>query len=272
VLVVSSGGKEAAVDEQKAAVPRGYVDGRVVDADGQPVAGATVTVTGVPVAVGSDGTFQVRVKREVVTASAPGYVSVRRPVTQGSRVELPLWKLGATKPYGFMPFKPGPGLGGHCLPVDPFYLAWKAREYDTPTEFIELAGEVNNKMPWFCVERIARALNDESKPLRGSKIAILGVAYKAGVGDVRESPALKIIGLLRERGAVIAYHDAHVPELPALELASQPLEEALADSDCAVVLTYHPEVDLEQVVHSTPLVVDFRGVTRGIEAGKLARL
>ena len=148
------------------------------------------------------------------------------------RMDIDVWEVvdaAATKPYGFMPFKPGPGLGGHCLPVDPFYLAWKAREFDTPTEFIELAGEVNQKMPYFCVERIARALNDESKPLRGSKIAILGVAYKAGVGDVRESPALKIIGLLRERGAVIAYHDAHVPELTALDLVSQPLEDALAE-------------------------------------------
>src|ERR687893_602617 len=118
------------------------------------------------------------------------------------RMGIDIWEVvdaAATKPYGFMRFDPGPGMGGHCLPVDPFYLAWKAREFDVPTEFVELAGEVNQTMPYFCVEKIARALNDHSKPVRGSRIAIVGVAYKPGVGDTRESPALKIMRLLRER-------------------------------------------------------------------------
>jgi UDP-N-acetyl-D-glucosamine dehydrogenase len=185
------------------------------------------------------------------------------------RMGLDVWEVvdaAATKPYGFMPFKPGPGLGGHCLPVDPFYLAWRAREFDVATEFIELAGEVNQKMPWFCIERISRALNDESKPLRGSRIAILGVAYKAGVGDVRESPALKIVRLLQERGAAVVYHDDHVPVLPDLDLRSVPLDDALAGADCAVILTAHPGVDLERVVADGRLVVDFRGATRHLPA------
>ena len=129
------------------------------------------------------------------------------------RMNIDVWEVvdaAATKPFGFMRFDPGPGMGGHCLPVDPFYLSWKAREYDLPVEFVELAGEVNQKMPYFCVERIARALNEHSKAVRGSKIAILGVSYKPGVGDLRESPALKIIRLLAHAGGQIAYHDPHV--------------------------------------------------------------
>ncbi|MEA2398037.1 MAG: UDP-N-acetyl-D-glucosamine dehydrogenase, partial [Thermoleophilaceae bacterium] len=163
-------------------------------------------------------------------------------------------------------------LGGHCLPVDPFYLAWKAREYDTPTEFIELAGEVNQKMPYFCVEKVARALNDHSKPVRGSRIAIVGVAYKAGVGDLRESPALKIMKLLREEGGEVVYSDEYVPELPDFGLASEDLDTALADCDAAVIVTAHPGLDVRRVVEVAPLVVDFRGVTRGVEAPNLVRL
>ena len=120
------------------------------------------------------------------------------------RMGIDIWEVveaAATKPYGFMPFQPGPGMGGHCLPVDPFYLTWKAREYDLSTEFIELAGKVNQQMPYFCLEKAERALNDARKPVKGSRILIVGVSYKAGVGDMRESPALKIIRLLRERGA-----------------------------------------------------------------------
>ncbi|MEJ7716280.1 MAG: nucleotide sugar dehydrogenase [Thermoleophilaceae bacterium] len=135
------------------------------------------------------------------------------------RMGIDVWEVveaAATKPYGFMPFSPGPGMGGHCLPVDPFYLAWKAREYGQPTEFVELAGEVNQRMPEFCVELIAQALNDHSKAVRGSRVAILGVSYKPGVGDLRESPALKIMRMLDERGAELAYHDDFVPELAVL--------------------------------------------------------
>ena len=191
------------------------------------------------------------------------------------RMQIDVWEVveaAATKPYGFMKFAPGPGMGGHCLPVDPFYLAWKAREFDTPTEFIELAGEVNQNMPYFCVEKITRALNEHSKPVRGSKIAILGVSYKAGVGDLRESPALKIMRLLRERGAELAYNDDFVPALPDFDLSHAPIEEALANCDAAVIVTAHPGLDVQQIVDSSPLVVDFRGVTRGISAQNLVRL
>ncbi|HEV2075399.1 MAG TPA: nucleotide sugar dehydrogenase [Thermoleophilaceae bacterium] len=191
------------------------------------------------------------------------------------RMGIDVWEVveaAATKPYGYMRFDPGPGMGGHCLPVDPFYLAWRAREYDTPTEFIELAGDVNQRMPYFCVEKLTRALNHHSKPVRGSRVAIVGVSYKPGVGDLRESPALKIMRLLAEQGAELAYHDDHVPELPELSLSSEPLENALAASDAAAIVTAHPGLDVRQVVEGAPLVVDFRGVTRGIDARNLVRL
>jgi UDP-N-acetyl-D-glucosamine dehydrogenase len=184
---------------------------------------------------------------------------------------IDVWEVveaAASKPYGFMSFKPGPGMGGHCLPVDPFYLAWRAREFDMQTEFIELAGEVNQRMPYFCVEKIARALNDHAKPVRGSRVAIVGVSYKPGVGDLRESPALRIIRLLREQGAEVAYHDDYVPELPELGLSSEWPQE----TDCTVIVTAHPELDVERIVRESQLVVDFRGVTRGIEAPNLVRL
>ena len=191
------------------------------------------------------------------------------------RMGIDVWEVveaAATKPYGYMRFDPGPGMGGHCLPVDPFYLAWKAREYDTPTEFVELAGEVNQAMPYFCAEKVARALNDHSKPVRGSRVVIVGVAYKPGVSDLRESPALKIMRLLAERGAELAYHDDHVAELPGFGLRSESLEVALEESDAAVIVTAHPGLDVEAVVAGSPLVVDLRGVTRGIEAPHLTRL
>jgi UDP-N-acetyl-D-glucosamine dehydrogenase len=191
------------------------------------------------------------------------------------RMGIDIWEVvdaAATKPYGFMRFDPGPGMGGHCLPVDPFYLAWKAREYDIPTEFIELAGEVNQAMPYFCADRITAALNDQAKPVRGSKVLVIGVAYKAGVGDLRESPGLKIMRILRQRGADVVFHDDYIGELPEFGLASEPLDDALATSDCAVIVTAHPELDVQRVVEEAPLVVDFRGVTRGIESANLVRL
>jgi UDP-N-acetyl-D-glucosamine dehydrogenase len=167
----------------------------------------------------------------------------------------------ATKPFGFMRFDPGPGMGGHCLPVDPFYLSWKARELDFATEFIELAGKVNQSQPYFCVEQAERALNDEGKAVRGSKIAVLGVAYKPGVGDIRESPALKIIDRLQALGADIAYHDPYVPELKAFGLRNTRLEEALDGADVALIVTAHPGIDHDYVA-ATVTTVDFRGVTR----------
>jgi UDP-N-acetyl-D-glucosamine dehydrogenase len=187
------------------------------------------------------------------------------------RMGIDVWEVvdaAASKPYGFMSFKPGPGMGGHCLPVDPFYLAWRAREFDMQTEFVELAGEVNQRMPYFCVERIGRALNDHAKPVRGSRVAIVGVSYKPGVGDLRESPALRIMRLLREQGAELTYFDDHIPQLPDLDLRSEWPEEA----DCVVIVTAHPDLDVERLVRESPLVVDFRGVTRGIEAPNLVRL
>jgi UDP-N-acetyl-D-glucosamine dehydrogenase len=191
------------------------------------------------------------------------------------RMGIDVWEVveaASTKPYGFMRFDPGPGMGGHCLPVDPFYLAWKAREYDIPTEFIELAGEVNQAMPYFCADKITAALNDQGKPVRGSKIVVIGVAYKAGVGDLRESPGLKIMRILRQRGADVVFHDDYIGELQEFGLASEPLEDALRGADCAVIVTAHPELDIQRVVDESPLVVDFRGVTRGIEAKNLIRL
>lgn len=187
------------------------------------------------------------------------------------RMGIDVWEVveaAVTKPYGFMSFKPGPGMGGHCLPVDPFYLAWRAREFDTQTEFIELAGEVNQRMAYFCVEKIARALNDHSKPVRGSRVTIVGVSYKPGVGDLRESPALKIMRLPRAQGAELSYHDDYLPQLAELGLRSEWPE----DADCTVIVTAHPDLDVERIVRESPLVVDFRGVTRGIEAPNLVRL
>jgi UDP-N-acetyl-D-glucosamine dehydrogenase len=191
------------------------------------------------------------------------------------RMGIDVWEVidaAATKPYGFMRFDPGPGMGGHCLPVDPFYLSWRAREYDFVPEFVELAGKMNQAMPYVCVERIVRALNDAEKSVRGSRIALLGVSYKPGVGDTRESPALKILELLREHGADVVYHDPHVHDLPQFDLSTTDLDGALDGADLAVIVTAHPDLDLERVVRDAPLVMDLRGVTRGIEAPSVVRL
>ncbi|HEY1237765.1 MAG TPA: nucleotide sugar dehydrogenase [Solirubrobacterales bacterium] len=191
------------------------------------------------------------------------------------RLEVDVWEVveaAASKPFGFMRFDPGPGMGGHCLPVDPFYLSYKAREHDFYTEFIELAGKINQNQPQWCVRRIERALNDVEKATNGSKVLLLGVSYKAGVGDIRESPALKIIHLLRSLGADVSYHDPHVPDLPDLEMSSAPLEESMADADLVCILTAHPSFDYQQIVDDSSLVLDFRGVTRDIESSKLVRL
>ena len=190
------------------------------------------------------------------------------------RMDIDVWEVveaASTKPYGFMRFEPGPGMGGHCLPVDPFYLAWRAREFGCTTDFIELAGEVNQAMPRFCADKVSRALNDHSKPVRGSRVAILGVSYKAGVGDMRESPSLKIMRLLAEQGAELVYHDDYVPEVTELGLSSRPLTDALAGCDVAVIVTAHPGLDLDAVL-AAPLVVDFRGVTSKRAAPNLVRL
>jgi UDP-N-acetyl-D-glucosamine dehydrogenase len=180
------------------------------------------------------------------------------------RMRVDVWEVveaAATKPFGFMSFKPGPGLGGHCLPVDPFYLAWKAREFDFYTEFIELAGKVNENMPYFCLEKITRALNSQEKSVKGSRVHLVGVAYKADVGDLRESPALKLIELLRDEGAELSYHDPHVPELPEHGLSSQELDGSLANADCVAIVTAHSGIDYERLAERASLVVDFRNAT-----------
>jgi UDP-N-acetyl-D-glucosamine dehydrogenase len=191
------------------------------------------------------------------------------------RMRIDVWEVvgaAATKPFGFMSFQPGPGLGGHCMPIDPFYLTWKAREYDFYTEFIELAGKVNENMPYWCLGKIVRALNDHALALKGSKVLLLGVAYKADVGDTRESPALKLIELLQEQGAEVAYHDPFVPELPERNLSSGPLD---ADSaDCVVIVTAHTGIDYDAIVDRADLVVDLRNATgqNGTLNGKVWKL
>jgi UDP-N-acetyl-D-glucosamine dehydrogenase len=166
----------------------------------------------------------------------------------------------ATKPYGFMRFDPGPGMGGHCLPVDPFYLAWRAREFDSSTEFVELAGKINQQMPYHCVHRVELALNDRERSVKGSRILLLGVAYKPGVGDTRESPALKIMTLLEGLGADVRYHDSYVDALPGHHLRSVPLTDAVADADLVVIVTPHAHIDYDAVADEAACVLDLRGV------------
>jgi len=183
-------------------------------------------------------------------------------------------RAAATKPFGFTPFYPGPGLGGHCIPLDPFYLSWKAREFDFSTRFIELAGEINTGMPYYVVERVGEALNGRGKALKDAKILVLGVAYKKNVDDVRESPAITIIELLLAKGARVAYHDPHIPRLPKmrrsrLSMASTPLTAGLIKGqDCVVIVTDHDALDYQAVVDKARLVVDTRDVTRGIARGR----
>ena len=192
------------------------------------------------------------------------------------RMDLDVWEIvdaAATKPFGFMRFEPGPGLGGHCLPVDPFYLAWKARQFDFYTEFIELAGKVNANMPYFCRSLISQALNHGAqRSLSGSKLLVLGVSYKADVPDTRESPALKLIELLRNAGAEVTYHDPHVAELPNHGLSSQPLEPAAYD--CVTIVTAHSTIDYDRLVEDAKLVVDLRNATgrNGNPGGKVWKL
>jgi len=191
------------------------------------------------------------------------------------RLGIDVWEVidaASTKPFGFMRFEPGPGMGGHCLPVDPFYLAFKAREQNFYPEFIELAGKVNQAQPAFCVERIERVLNQASKPVKGSKILLLGASYKAGSGDTRESPALTILRLLRASEADVSYHDPFVPELPQFGLSSVNLEEALETTDLTAIVTAHPGVDYAAVVATAARTIDFRGVTRALDTERLELL
>lgn len=190
----------------------------------------------------------------------------------GMRMGIDIWEVidaAATKPFGFMPFYPGPGLGGHCIPVDPFYLSWKAREYDFATRFIELAGEVNTAMPYHVVDSVASALNDRQKALKGSRIMVLGVAYKKDVDDMRESPSLKIIEQLTMRGAKVDYHDPYFAQIPKLRhynfegMKSMPIDaKSLGGYDCVLIATDHTSFDYPMIVESSQLVVDTRNATR----------
>src|SRR5215210_908189 len=192
------------------------------------------------------------------------------------RMEIDVWEVveaAATKPFGFMSFQPGPGLGGHCIPIDPFYLTWKAREYDFSTEFIELAGKVNENMPYYCRSLISQALNHgRQTSLSGAKVLVLGVAYKADIGDTRESPAIKLIELLRRAGAEVSYHDPFVPELPESGLSSVELDPGAYD--CVVVVTAHSSVDYEELVDEAHVVVDLRNATgeKGKASAKVWKL
>jgi UDP-N-acetyl-D-glucosamine dehydrogenase len=186
------------------------------------------------------------------------------------RMGLDVWEViqaASTKPFGFMPFVPGPGLGGHCIPIDPFYLTWKARQFDFHTRFIELAGEVNTQMPYYVVQRTMEGLNGKRKTLNGARLLVLGVAYKRDVDDLRESPALRIITLLRERGARVDYHDPYVPEVERAhgfpwEMRSVPLEpQRIERYDAVLILTDHGGIDYAEVVAHAQLVVDTRNAT-----------
>jgi UDP-N-acetyl-D-glucosamine dehydrogenase len=185
------------------------------------------------------------------------------------RMDIDVWEVieaAATKPFGFMSFQPGPGLGGHCIPIDPFYLTWKAREYDFYTEFIELAGKVNENMPYYCRSLVSQALNHgRQRSLSGAKVLVLGVAYKSDIGDTRESPAIKLIELLQAAGAEIAYHDPYVDELQEIGLSSVPLEPEA--HDCVVIVTAHSNIDYDDLVERSHVVVDFRNAT-GAEGRK----
>jgi UDP-N-acetyl-D-glucosamine dehydrogenase len=192
------------------------------------------------------------------------------------RMGLDIWEVieaASTKPFGFHPFYPGPGLGGHCIPVDPFYLSWKAKEWDFHTRFIELAGEINSNMPYHVLESVGKALNQHKKALNGSKVLVLGVAYKKDIDDLRESPALTIIELLQKEGAQVLYNDPYFPEVGRgrkydLQMKCTPIEN-LGQYDCVLIVTDHSDYDYERIVRESQLVVDTRKATRGIQSPKI---
>jgi UDP-N-acetyl-D-glucosamine dehydrogenase len=193
------------------------------------------------------------------------------------RMNIDVWEIidaAATKPFGFMPFYPGPGLGGHCIPIDPFYLSWKSKQAGIEARFIELAGYINGRMPEFVIEKIQGALNDVSKPLRGSRIHVLGVAYKRDIEDVRESPALDIIQLLLRRGASVTFSDPYVPAIhvDGTSLHSQETIAGIEAADCVVVITNHTEFDYAAIVDRSKLIVDTRNALKGHHSEKIVRL
>jgi len=193
------------------------------------------------------------------------------------RMDIDVWEVidaAKTKPFGFMPFYPGPGLGGHCIPIDPFYLSWKARQSGFEARFIELAGNVNGAMPEYVVERTAEALNSARKALNGSRVHVFGVAYKRDVNDMRESPALDIMELLSRRGAIVSYTDPYVPVLEhgTLKLESVPEAQAADDCDCALIVTDHKVFDYDRIAKTFPLIVDTRNALRKLRGTHVFRL
>jgi UDP-N-acetyl-D-glucosamine dehydrogenase len=192
------------------------------------------------------------------------------------RMDINVWEVieaAATKPFGFMPFFPGPGLGGHCIPIDPFYLSWKTKQAGIEARFIELAGYINGQMPHFVVDKIQNALNEHSKPLKGSRVHVMGVAYKRDIDDVRESPALDIIHLLGKRGAKVSYSDPYVPRISTdgIEMKASSNADAAA-ADCVVIVTDHKAFDYPGLVKSSKLIVDTRNALKGIKSEKIVRL
>jgi len=193
------------------------------------------------------------------------------------RLKVNVWEVieaAASKPFGFMPFQPGPGLGGHCIPIDPLYLSWKLKTLNYRARFIELASEINADMPRYVVNKVNDALNDFSKSVKNSRVLIIGVSYKKDIDDLRESPALDIIQLLQARGAKVMYHDPYVPEIwfDNTGLKSIPLEEGLRLADCAVIVTNHSSIDYVKVVEQALVVLDTRNATRGISNPKIIKL
>ena len=194
-----------------------------------------------------------------------------------TEMDIDVWEViraASTKPFGFMPFFPGPGLGGHCIPIDPFYLTWKAKEVGRPTKFIELAGEINQQMPKYVISRVMEALNDDRKALRGSRILIIGIAYKPDIDDIRESPAAEIIDLLTEAGAMVAYHDPHVPSFPRMRKHQIDLDsveltpETIKEFDAVLIVTNHRAVDYEMIGQSAGLVVDTRNAMQAVQPSR----
>jgi UDP-N-acetyl-D-glucosamine dehydrogenase len=192
------------------------------------------------------------------------------------RIGINVWEVidaAATKPFGFMPFYPGPGLGGHCIPIDPFYLSWKTKQAGIEARFIELAGYINGQMPHFVVDKVQNALNDAGKPVKGSKIHVMGVAYKRDIDDMRESPALDVMLLLKRRGGLVTYSDPHVPVLrvEGLDLTAIP-EDAAAAADCVVIITDHTSFDYQALVERAALIVDSRNALKAFRSPKIVRL
>jgi UDP-N-acetyl-D-glucosamine dehydrogenase len=197
--------------------------------------------------------------------------------TMCDRMGVNVWEVidaAATKPFGFMPFYPGPGLGGHCIPIDPFYLSWKSKQAGIEARFIDLAGHINGQMPRFVVDKVQNALNDQGKPLKGSHIHIAGVAYKRDIDDLRESPALDVILLLERRGARITYTDPYIPSLrlDGHQLTSSNLNESAAEADCVVIVTDHTTIDFVALVDHANLIVDTRNALKGVHSPKIVRL